>query len=157
MRRYPPLHWSAVLGFSLGGIFDGILLHQILQWHHLLSSVGGDLRFQVLWDGYFHALMYLLAALALFGLWRVPCDRQPAGWSIVGAALVGFGLWHLLDAVLAHWVLVTHRIRVDTEQPLLWDLLWIAAFGAMPLAAGWLVLRRRADVGARGRARSPHG
>jgi uncharacterized membrane protein len=27
------------LGFALGGFFDGIILHQILQWHHLLSGV----------------------------------------------------------------------------------------------------------------------
>ncbi|WP_272547883.1 DUF2243 domain-containing protein [Acidovorax sp. NCPPB 3576] len=24
-----------LLGFSLGVFFDGIVLHQILQWHHL--------------------------------------------------------------------------------------------------------------------------
>ena len=62
--------WGAVLGFALGGFFDGILLHQILQWHHLLSLVPGleDIRLQILWDGYFHALMYALAALGLFGL-----------------------------------------------------------------------------------------
>jgi uncharacterized membrane protein len=33
--------WAAALGFALGGFFDGILLHQILQWHHLLSLVRG--------------------------------------------------------------------------------------------------------------------
>ena len=26
------------LGFGIGGFFDGILLHQVLQWHHLLSG-----------------------------------------------------------------------------------------------------------------------
>lgn len=31
--------WAAVLGFALSGFFDGVLLHQILQWHHLLSLV----------------------------------------------------------------------------------------------------------------------
>ena len=30
---------GGVLGFSLGGFFDGILLHQVLQWHHLFSLV----------------------------------------------------------------------------------------------------------------------
>ena len=50
MKRYAP---AATLGFALGGFFDGILLHQILQWHHLLSLVPGvtELRMQVLWDG----------------------------------------------------------------------------------------------------------
>jgi uncharacterized membrane protein len=36
---------AAVLGFAFGGFFDGILLHQVLQWHHLLSLVkGGSVR-----------------------------------------------------------------------------------------------------------------
>jgi uncharacterized membrane protein len=26
-------------GLGLGGFIDGILLHQILQWHHMLSGV----------------------------------------------------------------------------------------------------------------------
>lgn len=30
--------WAGyLLGFALGGFFDGILLHQVLQWHHLLD------------------------------------------------------------------------------------------------------------------------
>lgn len=65
---------AALLGFSLGGFFDGILLHQILQWHHLLSDVHADglqdLRLQVLADGIFHLVMYLIAVVALVGLWR---------------------------------------------------------------------------------------
>jgi len=29
---------SIFLGIGLGGFFDGIVLHQILQWHHMLTS-----------------------------------------------------------------------------------------------------------------------
>lgn len=30
--------WGTVLlGVGLGGFFDGIVLHQILQWHHTCS------------------------------------------------------------------------------------------------------------------------
>jgi uncharacterized membrane protein len=29
-----------LLGIGLGGFVDGILLHQILQWHHMLTSEG---------------------------------------------------------------------------------------------------------------------
>jgi len=37
------LLWAGlVLGFALGGFLDGILLHQLLQWHHFLSLVPGD-------------------------------------------------------------------------------------------------------------------
>ena len=29
-----------MLGVGLGGLSDGIVLHQILQWHHVLTSQG---------------------------------------------------------------------------------------------------------------------
>ena len=89
MFKSPWTRWGAVLGFALGGFFDGILLHQILQWHHLLSLVPGmaDMRLQVLWDGYFHALMYVIAAVGLVGLGRAHKSGQQGG----GRALCGGG------------------------------------------------------------------
>ncbi|MFN4099033.1 MAG: DUF2243 domain-containing protein, partial [Pararhodobacter sp.] len=58
-RRTRLRHGSFWLGFALGGFFDGIVLHQVLQWHHLLSGyapsdTATDLRFQILADGLFH-------------------------------------------------------------------------------------------------------
>ncbi|MFZ5718071.1 MAG: DUF2243 domain-containing protein [Pseudomonadota bacterium] len=145
--------WSVALGFALGGFFDGILLHQILQWHHLLSLVPGvdDLRLQVLWDGYFHALMYLLAAVALWGLWRAHGSAEaPWGRRLAGALLTGFGAWHVVDSILSHWVLGIHRIKLDSPNPLLWDIIWFVGFGLIPVAIGWLLLRRPPPRGARG-------
>lgn len=144
MRTSSWATWGGVLGFALGGFFDGILLHQILQWHHLLSLVpgSGDLRMQVLWDGYFHLLMYVVALSGLAGLWRVQRGGGlPWGRPLSGALLVGFGLWHVLDAVLSHWLLGIHRIRIDSDTPLLWDLAWLTVFGLLPLLAGWRLLR----------------
>ena len=143
MWASPLIRWGVVLGFALGGFFDGILLHQILQWHHLLSLVPGldDLRLQVLWDGYFHALMYVLAALGLWGLWRA---HRRDGWDgrrLLGALFVGFGLWHIVDAILSHWLLGIHRIKLDDANPLLWDLIWFFAFGVLPLVLGWWLHR----------------
>jgi uncharacterized membrane protein len=147
------------LGFALGGFFDGILLHQILQWHHLLSGVEGaglgDLRVQVLADGVFHALMYVIAALGLWLLWRVRgefgepgADRQLAAF-----ALIGFGVWHVVDGILSHWVLGIHRIRMDVGNPLLWDLLWFFVFGVALIAAGWYVGRGTTGGGGSRRVR----
>lgn len=138
--------WATVLGFALGGFFDGILLHQILQWHHLLSLVPAvsSIRMQVLWDGYFHALMYLIAAVGLWGLWRARADLNGNwGSQALGALLVGFGVWHVVDSVLSHWVLGIHRIKLDSPNPLMWDLLWFAAFGVLPVIAGVLLMRRK--------------
>lgn len=33
---------GTILGIGLGGFVDGILLHQILQWHHMLTSTDTD-------------------------------------------------------------------------------------------------------------------
>lgn len=140
MRTAASTWWGILLGVALGGFFDGILLHQILQWHHLLSLVAGmgDLRTQVLWDGYFHALMYLIAAAALWGLWSAHRrGALPEGWALAGALLVGFGLWHVLDSILSHWLLGIHRIKVDSPNPLAWDLVWFVVFGVVPIVLGW--------------------
>src|SRR5690606_41087677 len=68
------LEWAGyALGFGLGGFFDGILLHQVLQWHHLLSGVEQarqDIRVLILADGLFHVLMYVVAGMGLWLLWR---------------------------------------------------------------------------------------
>lgn len=143
--------WSVVVGFALGGFFDGILLHQILQWHHLLSLVPavGSIRLQVLWDGYFHALMYVVALLGLWGLWRNRAESDGQAAVLLGGISTGFGLWHVVDNVLSHWLLGIHRIKLDSPNPLLWDLLWFCAFGVLPMAFGWMMLhRRRRTVGA---------
>jgi len=66
--------------------------------------------------------------------------------------LLGFGAWHVTDAVLAHWILQLHRIRMDVDNPLLWDLLWFVPFGlGAGLAGLWLVRKPpSAGGGARG-------
>jgi uncharacterized membrane protein len=55
-----PLSSGLFFGLGLGGFFDGILLHQVLQWHHMLTSAGypatdvHNLEVNTLWDGLFH-------------------------------------------------------------------------------------------------------
>jgi uncharacterized membrane protein len=132
-----------LLGFSMGGFFDGILLHQILQWHHLLSGLEregfADLRVQILADGLFHLLMYVLALAGLVLLWRSRAEpgRPAAGRMLLAAVLIGFGAWHVLDAVASHWLLGIHRIHMESPNPLFWDLLWFVVFGVLFIAAGW--------------------
>lgn len=152
-RGHRPLGRSAfLLGFAFSGFFDGIVLHQVLQWHHLLSGLQGawfaDLRHQVLADGAFHAVMYLVAAVGLVQLVRNrgALSSAGAGRCVLVAWLLGFAAWHGLDAVLSHWLLGLHRIRMDTAQPLAWDLGWLALFGGVPLAAA-LSLRRHPGIG----------
>lgn len=145
---------ACMIGIALGGFFDGILLHQILQWHHLFSAVtdGGaplDLRSQILADGIFHLLHYVLALIGAACLWSGRHSLQEAGAtrSVAGWALAGFGSWHAFDAVVSHWVLQIHRIRMDVEHPLLWDLAWLLPFGILPLVFGIRLLGTRGNDG----------
>lgn len=148
------LPWAAyLLGFALGGFFDGILLHQVLQWHHLLVNVQGalfqDLRVQILADGLFHALMYVIGVIGLWKLWqaRAELSRPGAGPLLLGNVFIGFGAWHILDGILSHWILQIHRIRVDAENVLFWDLSWFFVFGVAFVIVGRLVRKRARDSG----------
>jgi len=126
---------AGLLGFAMGGFFDGILLHQILGWHHLLSAVDATPWDQVAWqvtaDGWFHAAMYGVAAVGLWLGWRDGRGAPP-----MGAVLAGFGAWHLVDTLLVHWVMRLHRVRMDVAAPLAWDVGWAAVFGVVPVVAG---------------------
>lgn len=154
------LNWAGyLLGFALGGFFDGILLHQILQWHHLLSGVPGetfrDIRVQIVADGVFHLLMYIIALIGLVMLWqsRASLTRSNEDRVLVGNALIGFGVWHIMDALLFHWTLGLHHIRMDSENWLLWDILWVVVFGVAFVVSGWR-LRYRARTSIQSRPRN---
>jgi uncharacterized membrane protein len=144
-----------VLGVALSAFFDGILLHQVLQWHHFLSLAQGatwrDLHNQIMADGLFHVGVYLVLAGGLWTLWgeRADLDRSGAGRMLGAYVLIGFGLWNVVDVVGFHWLAGIHRVRVDVADPLPWDLGWLAFLGAAPLLVG-LVLAVRGGGSGRG-------
>jgi uncharacterized membrane protein len=147
---------AGILGFALGGFIDGILLHQVLQWHHLLSLVEGealrDLRVQIMADGLFHVLMYVIALVGLWLLWRARggITGRSNDIRLVASALLGFGLWQVVDVAGFHWVMGIHRIRVDVPNPLFWDLAWLVVFAVPSLGAGWWLMRKAGPDGPAG-------
>src|SRR5687767_9810072 len=93
-----PTAAGILLGLGIGGFFDGILLHQLLQWHHMLTSAGfpadnlDNLEFNVLWDGLFHASTYIFVTVGLAMLWRA-ASKEHVRWSgkmLIGSLLIGF-------------------------------------------------------------------
>ncbi len=145
-----PTSAGIVLGLGLGGFFDGIVLHQILQWHHMLTSAGypatsiENLKINTVWDGFFHASTYLFIALGLVLLWRT-AHRSHLWWSaklMVGTVLMGFGLFNLVEGLIDHQLLGIHHVNetVPVAQWVYWDmgfLLW----GAAMLGGGWVLYR----------------
>ena len=145
-----PVGAGILLGLGIGGFFDGILLHQVLQWHHMLSSAGypvntlNNLEFNVLWDGLFHASTYIFVTVGLALLWRA-ASKPHSRWSgkmLIGAQLIGFGAFNVVEGIVDHHILGIHHVNetVPVEQWIYWDagfLLW----GAVMLMIGWWQLR----------------
>jgi uncharacterized membrane protein len=145
MRR--PITGPAVLlGMGLGGLFDGIVLHQILQWHHMMTSQGDfpattvrGLEVNTLADGLFHAIAYVFVTVGLFVLW----DRARSGgvaWSwkaLLGWMLVGWGSFNIVEGVIDHHILGIHHVRTGGNQ-LAWDLAFLA-LGVVLVVIGWTI------------------
>ena len=75
--RHFPVSAGVFFGLGLGGFFDGIVLHQVLQWHHMLSSwypvnTIENLELNTRWGGIFHSATYLFfsSACSSFGARR---------------------------------------------------------------------------------------
>ena len=147
---------SFVLGLGLGGFIDGIVLHQVLQWHHLLTGTGdhpsdtvSGLEANTLADGLFHlATWFLVAAGMLMTVraWRRGELAPP--WRVhFGTLLAGWGVFNLVEGLIDHQLLGIHHVRDDLGGPLGWDLAFLA-FGLALIAAGWALARRAHRQGA---------
>lgn len=143
--------WGAFLtGLGLGGSFDAILLHQVLQWHHLASSVVDDQGLNITLDGVFHAVMYGLVVAGVVLVWAaarrhgVPPGRWLTGWVLLGA-----GVFHLFDAFVFHWALGLHRINPE-QYVLFWDMVFFGLGLALVAVGAGLVHRVRMEARADG-------
>lgn len=152
---------GTLLGIGLGGFLDGIVLHQILQWHNMLSSVvvPTDLvamKYNMVWDGVFHAFTWVMTAIGLALLWRAG-QKPNVPWStptFVGSLSLGWGLFNVVEGVTNHQLLGIHHVHPGANQ-LAWDIGFLL-FGALLAAAGWGLIRiGRRDETPRGVRRVP--
>ncbi|TIN22119.1 MAG: DUF2243 domain-containing protein [Mesorhizobium sp.] len=139
-RRFPTSA-GILLGLGLGGFFDGIVLHQLLQWHHMATSAGypadsvENLRFNTLLDGLFHAGTYIFVVLGLAVLWRT-AHKSHLWWSgkmLLGTMLMGFGMFHHVNET------------VPPDQWIYWDIGFLV-WGALMLIGGWLARRGKREM-----------
>ena len=107
-----------ILGLGLGGFVDGILLHQIAQWHNMGSAVLPPTTMEAMqrnmrWDGLFHAAVWLLTVAGVYGLLRDARRglRLPGPLPFTGLLLLGWGLFNLGEGVVDHHLLAPPRAR----------------------------------------------
>jgi uncharacterized membrane protein len=145
-----PLAAGILLGLGLGGFFDGIILHQVLQWHHMLTSAGfppdnvRNLEINTLWDGLFHLSTYVFVLLGLIILWK-RAHATHVRWSgklLAGTMLMGFGIFNVVEGIIDHHLLGIHHVNetVPPEQWIYWDLGFLV-WGAAMLLGGWFMVR----------------
>jgi uncharacterized membrane protein len=136
---------SLLLGVGLGGFLDGIVLHQVLQWHHMATGDGGGepmdtvagLEANTLLDGFFHLATWILVAVGaglMVRAWQRG-ELAPPWRAHVGLMLVGWGAFNLVEGLIDHQILGLHHVRDDLGAPLGWDLAFLA-LGAVLVAIG---------------------
>lgn len=146
-RRTPLVAAGILLGAGLGGFVDGIVLHQILQWHNMLS---GQLppdtlvraKVNMYWDGLFHAAVWVLTAVGLALLWAATGrpDVPHSGRTLVGGLLLGWGLFNVIEGIIDHEILGLHHVYEYAPNHLPADLSFLA-FGVLLLLGGWALVR----------------
>lgn len=136
-----------LLGVGLGGFVDGIVLHQILQWHNMLSSWIApvdlvSMKVNMVWDGLFHAFTWIVTAVGIATLWRA-ARREDVPWSaraFAGALSLGWGAFNFIEGVIDHQLLGLHHVHPGENQ-LAWDIGFLV-FGLALVAAGWALIQR---------------
>ena len=144
--RTPVVRAGIVIGLGIGGFFDGIVLHQILQWHHLVSehyppTTLENLQVNTLADGLFHGATWIFTVLGLFMLWRVYQENHSvrATRVLVGGLLMGWGIFNLVEGIVVHHILQIHHVRTGLDQAV-WDIGFLV-WGALMLIIGWYMTR----------------
>ena len=130
----------------LAGSVDGILLHEILQLHHMVTSVRpatnlSNLEANTLADGLFHLGTWTLTVIGGVLLWRAG-GRDDVPWSpkiFGGSLLLGAGLFNFIEGIVDHQILGIHHVKPGPNQ-LAWDIGFLI-FGAGLALVGWILLR----------------
>ncbi|WP_231186659.1 DUF2243 domain-containing protein [Haladaptatus sp. DYF46] len=107
---------AGIFGFGFSGLIDVLVLHFVLQWHHLVSGLYPQttmdgLRTNILADGLFSIAMLVIMGIGAGLLWRA--ERRAASplpvRPVAGSAVIGLGVFDLYDALVDHILLGLHQ------------------------------------------------
>ncbi|MDQ3698581.1 MAG: DUF2243 domain-containing protein [Gemmatimonadota bacterium] len=134
-----------MLGVGLAGFVDGIVLHQIAQWHNMGSAILPPTTMEamqqnMLWDGLFHAAVWLVTLMGVFMLINRARSAAPLPSSgrFAGQMLLGWGIFNLVEGVIDHHLLNLHHVPVHVP---VYDWLFLGIGGLGFIALGWLLSR----------------
>lgn len=119
----PLIMAGTFMGVGLGGFVDGILFHQILQIHGMLTAKYPktsipNMEINMFWDGLFHVFTWLMTVIGLRMLWKAG-RRADVPWSgkvFVGSLFLGWGLFNVVEGIIDHHVLNIHHVLESHGQ-----------------------------------------
>jgi uncharacterized membrane protein len=146
MNNKPLIAAGNVMGIGMGGFADGILFHQILQLHSMLSAklpqdTIVNIKTSMVWDGLFHALTWITTAISIRLLWEVARQKN-VPWSgriFFGSGLMGWGIFNLVEGIIDHYILGIHHV-VERFGLSIYDHMFLAS-GVLFIAIGWIIIR----------------
>lgn len=142
-----------VLGAGLGAFIDGIVLHQILGWHHLVCTTEtcrpnsiAALQLQNTQDGWFHAAAFVLTVAGIVLTWRAQRDSagRASGRVACGGSLAGWGLFNLVEGLIDHQILALHHVKPDSPHWMVYDALFLL-LGLGLIVVGYVISSRSTE------------
>ena len=153
--RNPLARAGFVLGAGFGGFADGIILHQILGWHHLIcytvdcqpTSID-QLQRENAQDGFFHLGLWLVLLVGTMMLFRAARQTVQAwnGRVLLGSMLAGCGLFNFAEGIVNHQILGIHHVLPGNPHQSLFDMLYLANGVLFFIVGAWLIQSPRNAV-----------
>jgi uncharacterized membrane protein len=134
---------SFLLGFGFMGAMDGIVFHQLLQWHSVVMETSRS--GQIMSDGIFHFAVTIALVAGGFILWLAgnPSEQNQGIKQVIGWFLIGSGLFNVLEGIINHHILQIHRVKPGDPNALFYDIAFLI-LGAILFLIG-LFLKKSAS------------
>jgi uncharacterized membrane protein len=106
------------------------------------------MSYNMVWDGVFHAAVWLVTLVGVLMLWSAAYGPAtygraaiPSLGAFIGQMLFGWGLFNLVEGLIDHQLLAIHYVRqVPNYQ--VYNLTFLAVGGVMFIVLGWVLMRR---------------
>jgi uncharacterized membrane protein len=147
-RYHPRVTLAGILiGIGMGGFVDGIVLHQIAQWHSMLSNIVpphtmDTMRVNMMWDGLFHALTWIVTLVGILRLRSAASARAavPSLQVFTGQLILGWGLFNLVEGIIDHQILGIHNVR-EVPNYTVYNLTFLGIGGILFILLGWMFMQ----------------
>lgn len=135
---------SFILGFGFMGALDGIIFHQLLQWHSVIMNT--DRPGQIVSDGLFHFAVTVTLVVGAIILWvgGNPVEHKRGLRVLIGGFLLGAGIFNLVEGIIDHHLLQIHHVKPGDPHELAYDLGFLA-IGLLLAIIGYILQRNQKE------------